>query len=431
MRRLLLPWLALLLVPAGRPAAQGPVVEDRFDVTTCDVLEASGESCGRVRFGWADCPGQRGVPCDVCYSPSGRPFAYVKRTNQTYRLSSGCERLEEMPAEDVYLIAWDPEDAERWEDKGVECAEQRGELICQKPPGASKRPGPSKPPPLTPAQIAAREIRRQWQKGKGGPSFSYAAVPFGAKRKVTVQGKVQEVPRTLHAVEVRGSFEVAYDPKGQPVAGHVAARGAAGGVTGTFFHFETQRPAGPVFSGTGKDRKVVARRTYKTVVDSKTKEKKAVPVPRSFLGLGKGGLFVRDLPTEPEADFQKAFQDLKDDPELQGLGGMGRLLRGGKDALGQARGEQGLVGQSGDSPDARVVAGIDAGGSRLFLLVQEGDDLAKTGAGTRQLGEVLQALGATDAVILDGGGSAQISIPSLGVEYRGDGRRQPTAILFR
>ena len=62
--------LLLLLGPAGRPAAQGPTVEDRFDVTTCDVLKASGESCGSVRFGWADCPGQRGVPCDVCYSPS-------------------------------------------------------------------------------------------------------------------------------------------------------------------------------------------------------------------------------------------------------------------------------------------------------------------------------------------------------------------------
>lgn len=415
MRRSFLAWLALLLLgPTGRPAAQGPVVEDRFDITTCDVLGANGESCGRVRFGWADCPGQRGVPCDVCYSPSGEPFAYVPRTNRSYSLSSACDNLDKIPAADVYLIASNPDEAGRWEAKGLECDERGRELICQKPPGAGKRGGPEKKPP-TPAQTAADKIRRQWREGKGGPSFSYAAVPFGPRGG------------TLHAVEVRGRFEVGYDPKKKTVAQFVDDSGAAGGVTGTFFG--PFGPAGPVFvDGKNVQRKVEP--TSKTVKDRKTGKAEQVPVPRSFLGSGGRGFFVHDLPADL-GTYQQEIDKLKKDPGLHGLGGTGRLLRGGRDVhLEEAKGKQGLTGQADDTPDARVVAGI-AGPSRLLLLVQEGDDLKGMGAGIRQLGEVLRELGATEAVILDGGGSTQIKIPSLGVEYRGDGRSQPTAILFR
>jgi hypothetical protein len=430
--------------------------EDVFNVNTCESPARDDASCGQVRWGWGDCPGSR-MACDWCYGADGQIFAYVRRTNRTYKLSSACEMLADLPAEDVFWVADDPDDADVMEEAGGQCQPQGRQLICQvdpdryrdvlaqgKPsrrgtPAREKDPEKKDPKKKDPEKEAAAEILRQWNENepieKPDRKVRYAAVGFGGA--------------TLHAVKTDGPIRIGHadltnDPLGDTVP-ELAAKDpwAIGGTTGTFFAYPfdedgnplkgedgkylPRKPAGPVFSG-GKPAFPVGRSMGA-----------AGAVPRSFLGYGKDGFFVEDLAAgDTLASFQKQVQDLVQKTGVrEGVGGLGRLLENGKDVHTQvAFQKQKLVGgQAGDAKDARAVAGIqtvyDSKSKRtaLVLLIQEGRKRGP-GAGTGQLAEILQHLGVSDAVLLDGGGSTQISIPSRGVLYRGDGRTGPTAILF-
>ena len=89
-----------------------------------------------------------------------------------------------------------------------------------------------------------------------------------------------------------------------------------------------------------------------------------------------------------------------------------------------------------DSRIPRAVAGVSNDHQTLILLVQAGD----SGATLSELARILKGLGAWDAVIMDGGGSAQIVIQPPGQKEptvdnrpehaRPGPRRLPTAILF-
>jgi hypothetical protein len=165
----------------------------------------------------------------------------------------------------------------------------------------------------------------------------------------------------------------------------------------------------------------------KPVIRRTMQGKKPVPVPRSFLGSRDGGFFIQDLPADELAPFAQQVKNLK---AKEGIGGLGRLLLQGKDVRNTiAVAQQKLdASQVGDNPDARTAAGIASDGS-LVLLVQEGDDRKGVGAGAGQLARIFQALGVSDAVLLDGGSSTQISIPGRGIRG-GSGAKLPTAILF-
>jgi Phosphodiester glycosidase len=118
-------WLLAAAVPAD---AQ----EDRFNVNTCQTPERDDRGCGQVRWGWGSCPGNVKEACDWCYGPDGGVFAYVKRTNKTYKLASKCEQLAQLPPEDVFWSVTDPEVVDRMESAGGTCVPDRGVYICQR-----------------------------------------------------------------------------------------------------------------------------------------------------------------------------------------------------------------------------------------------------------------------------------------------------------
>jgi hypothetical protein len=428
---------------ASASAAQEPA-GDVFSINTCETPARDGASCGRVRWGWGDCPGQDRVACDWCYGTDGQVFAYVRRTNKTYKLSSACEGVAELPSEDVFWVVDDPDHADVMREAGAECQPERGQLICQVHPeryrdvlaqaGAESKPkAPAKK--KDPEQEAADEIKNQWDSGppiqKDGRKVLYASVDYGGA--------------TLHAVKTDGPIRIGHadlesKPLGQTVPGLVKqAPWAIGGITGTFFAIPKDKNGNPLKDKNGK---YLPRKPVGPVISGgspvwpiERTVGAAGPVPRSFLGYDGKRFFIQDLGA---GDDPKSFgQEVLKLGAQEGLGGLGRLLRNDEDVHDEAVSKQKLVGgQAGDRRDARAVAGIQiievdpkTKKTSLVLLVQQGNKQG-VGAGIGHLAEILQRLGVSDAVILDGGGSAQISIPSKEVLYRGDGRTGPTAILF-
>ncbi|WP_217195920.1 phosphodiester glycosidase family protein [Streptomyces buecherae] len=71
-----------------------------------------------------------------------------------------------------------------------------------------------------------------------------------------------------------------------------------------------------------------------------------------------------------------------------------------------ARGQQPLAGLDDATPAVRSAAGIGAGGHRVYLLSLDGRPEYRAGLTIAELAELMLALGADDAVNLDGGGSA-------------------------
>jgi phosphodiester glycosidase len=408
---------AVTVLGALSAAGQPPRTGDVFSVNTCDTPARDESRCPKVHWGWGSCPGQPREACDVCYGSDGRPFAYVKRTNRTYRLSSGCEHLSTVPPEDVTWATRDRDTAAHMRAAKGSCEEMRGVFLCQAVSGPDFKQGSQRAKPETgapsvpsPEEQAAQALREQWNAPKErGKPVGYGRTSFGGD--------------ILHGVRVRGKIRVAFSPRpGRTVPQFVAGASAegqpaTGGVTGTFFAPGSLVPAGPVIA----DGQVVA--------DNRPSHHSQF-VPRSFLGCNGSGCFVADLPVDesPAALRRRLDGMVHDDGVQDGLGGLGRLLAGGEIRTSP---EQQVDDLSSRTRDARVVAGIDGDGA-LVLLVQQGDDTAKPsrGANAAQLGKILQALGVVDAVLLDGGGSTQISIPARGVLYEMQKRAQPTAILF-
>jgi hypothetical protein len=400
------PLLALLSAATVCLMAQEPPAGDVFSTQGCETPGRE-PSCPAVRWGWGDCPGQPRVACDWCYGKEG-VFAYVRRTNRSFELSSACEHLAELPPGDVIWSTGDPEVAERMEEAGGSCRPLQGVILCQGVRTDDFRraqPGAGRPAPADPQAAAAEELRRQWE----SPAEQGRRVAYG---RVTHGGD------TLHGVRIRGGVRVAVASPArtvpQTVAGAVQGGQVEGGVTGTFFSPRTFQPAGPVVAG---GRVVAAQRPAHGNRF----------VPRSCLVCGPSGCSIRDLPVDPSpAALQARLADMVRSGVTDGLGGLGRLLAAGEVRIDPA---QELADLGSPARDARVVAGIDRDGA-VVLLVQQGDDRARRGATARELARVLQGLGVTDAVLLDGGGSTQISIPGRGVLYQAEPRPQPTAILF-
>lgn len=67
---------------------------------------------------------------------------------------------------------------------------------------------------------------------------------------------------------------------------------------------------------------------------------------------------------------------------------------------------------------ARTAAGIAKEGSTLFLLVIDGYRQSSIGATEQETGKILQRLGATDGLILDGGGSSTFVLRTSDGQYR-------------
>jgi hypothetical protein len=157
------------------------------------------------------------------------------------------------------------------------------------------------------------------------------------------------------------------------------------------------------------------------------------PVPRSFIGWGVNGRpFIGEARAGESGEMLRNRLNQEDRMPRDVLGGLGSLLIGGRLADDHARNVQGLVdGQASDAPNARTVAGMTPDG-RVFVLVQEGDAGQRQGAGVRQLGQILLSLDATEGVILDGGGTSHVVIPSRKVDSRaGQHQRQiPTGLRF-
>ena len=399
--------LALALIAAPL-VAQGSPPGDLFSTNTCESPARDDASCPKVRWGWGDCPGQPRVACDWCYGSDGRPFAYVKRTNRTYRLASGCENLTELPPDQVQWVIDDEDIAEILEDAGAQCQKAREGYICQdvspqKPP---RRPEPA--PASSPESKAAKDLLRQW--GRPGKRVSHGTTSYGGD--------------TLHAVRIEGGIQVAFSKKpGKTVKQFVADAlkngiKVVGGVTGTFFSPASLLPAGPVISG------------GQVAADNRPSHGSHF-VPRSMLVCKGSRCYIENLPVdESPAALRQRLNGMVQNGVREALGGAGRLLSDGQI---QTSPEQGVADLSSPVRDARVAAGIDGRGA-LVLLVQQGDDRGRParGASARNLAMIFQELGVLDAILLDGGGSTQISIPGSNVLYEptAPARPQPTAILF-
>ncbi|MBM3273732.1 MAG: phosphodiester glycosidase family protein [Candidatus Sericytochromatia bacterium] len=172
-------------------------------------------------------------------------------------------------------------------------------------------------------------------------------------------------------------------------------------------------------------------RAGRVEVNSATSKPGWGPVPRSFIGWGvNGGAFIGETRAGETGEMLRNRLNQEGRMPCDVLGGLGSLLIAGRLADDHARNVQGLVdGQASNVPNARTLAGLTPDG-RVIVLIQEGDAGQRQGAGVRQLGQMLQALGATEGVILDGGGTAQVVIPSRQVDSRaGQHQRQiPTGL---
>ncbi|HEY0524404.1 MAG TPA: phosphodiester glycosidase family protein [Stellaceae bacterium] len=302
------------------------------------------------------------------------------------------------------------------------CADQ---AICWPRPGyddliaqvlPERRPPAPQPEKAPDAKAAADDIRRKWSTApplKSG--VSYTTTIFKGQK--------------LHAVKVTGGIRIGFSPNGKTLQGFVSDDpGATGAVTGTFSDWSpgSARPpnvGGPVVVG-GK------------MVAPKYGQTGAFPfAPRSFLGYAAGsGFFVQEIPALPTARARQLQPTVEGLGAAQGLGGLGRLLKGGQDVHNTyaGRDQQFGPGQVSDTANARAVAGVADGGRTLVLLVEEGNGRPPTGAGLDAMAGVLKGLGVSDAVIMDGGGSAQIYIPGVpgANNHPNDARALPTAILF-
>jgi hypothetical protein len=415
-----------------------PPIGDVFSSKSCETPDRDA-GCAPVRFGWGDCPDHRGA-CDWCYGQHG-VFAYVRRVHKTYNLSSGCDDLGQQAPGDVFWVVADAGTRERMNAAGADCQSTgRLGLICQVDPSAFKNPGrgrspqnPQERPPAAadPAAEAARQIATGWNQpgARLKAGVSYTSTGFSGQR--------------LHAVRITGEagFRVALSGPGGLRLGQAVAQGSirngkvggeVGGGTGTFSNWSPNlsrdtriAPGGPVIQG---GRVTAPNRSLQGTT----------PKPRSLLGWTGQGFFVADVPAFQDAEAQRRFLEqnvIAQRGATEGLGGLGRLLASGDDVHRRvAMGPQGLnPQQAGDTPNARAVAGVSADGGTLFLLIEEGNGQAypPKGATTEQMVRLLSALGARDAVLFDGGGSAEIAVPARGVEsLGGGGRNLPTWILF-
>jgi hypothetical protein len=294
-------------------------------------------------------------------------------------------------------------------------------------------------PPLSPAQHAARQLESSWRPLKAG--VSYATTMFNGK--------------PLHAVRITGPIRIGYAPvKGSYLQGFVNekdtvldSRGtrATGVVTGTFSdHLVAKRGEPEHIPGLGgpvvQNGKLVAPVPPAIGVAP-------LAAPRSFLGYGPDGYFIEEIgPFNTAEERQRKVESLGGGgPLVHGVGGLGQLMKNGVDVHKDARTRQQFrnSGQVSDSPNANAVAGVSANRKTLYLLVEEGNGNAKppTGAGAGQLAKVLQELKVKDAVMMDGGGSAQIYIKKgvdangqefEGVDTRpgGSGRKQRAVFVF-
>jgi hypothetical protein len=432
-------WQILISDPGE---AQRTPRSDVFNSNSCETPDRA-RGCAPVRWGWGNCPGSREA-CDWCYGQRG-VFAYVRRTNRTYKLSSGCENLETQSPSDVFWVVTDDDTRSRMEAADADCRDMGSlGLICQDTGGRFRstrnpaQPGapdskPSRPPvaqPSTAAQQVARQIIDGWRQpgSRLKAGVSYTSTSFGGRR--------------MHAVRVSGGngLRVAFasDAGGVPLNKALSGKdavispgipgGLSGGVTGTFSNWPARKgqaiaPGGPVIQG------------GKVALPNRSIGGQGRPVERSFLGWDGSGFFVADLPATDAPGFRSFLNDtiLGRYSAQEGVGGLGRLLAGGMDVhSGIAQGRQGLDrNQAGDTRNARAVAGVSRDGGTLFLLVEEGNGAVGQGATTKEMADILLGLGALDGVILDGGGSAQIAIPSRSVNnHAGDGRNLPTWILF-
>jgi TPR repeat protein len=288
---------------------------------------------------------------------------------------------------------------------------------------------------------AANAILKGWadKTGRVSDGVTYAKAPFGGA--------------TLHAVRVwigvrnDGTLQgirIGYAPKEAHRLQDFVQKNAppaVGGVTGTFSDWKLgmtvpAQPGGPVVH----DGKVVAAHRTVAWLRSDSKAKPEI-VPRSFLGYGPQGFFVKEVPAfEDPGGAEKMSQFVGKLGAQEGVGGLGRLLDAGNDARGEPTGlaQKMKAGQADNGPNARAVAGVSKDQQTLILLVQEGNAQARPpiGAGLGELARILKRLDAWDAVIMDGGGSAQIVIQPPGQKEptinnrRNDARSLPTAILF-
>ncbi|MDB5905411.1 MAG: Phosphodiester glycosidase [Betaproteobacteria bacterium] len=285
--------------------------------------------------------------------------------------------------------------------------------------------------PLSPAQQAATQLENSWRPLKAG--VSYATTMFNGQ--------------PLHAVKITGPIRIGYAPQGARLQGFIDGTGttldnrgtrAIGAVTGTFSDFRIPKRGepehiaqlgGPVV----QDGKLVAPLPPKVGVG-------ALDAPRSFLGYGPNGYFIEEIEkfATPEARAAKVVgfggTPRPGGPLLQGVGGLGQLLHNGIDVHKDSITHQVFKnsGQLSDTANANAVAGI-LDRNTLYLLVEEGNGNLKrpTGAGAGQLAAVLQELQVKEAVMMDGGGSAQMYIQGV-VDTRpgSSGRKLPSAILF-
>ncbi|MBK1622254.1 phosphodiester glycosidase family protein [Afifella marina] len=112
-----------------------------------------------------------------------------------------------------------------------------------------------------------------------------------------------------------------------------------------------------------------------------------------------------EAPKDLEASYRATYH--------AALGGLGRLLSGGKNVAGSAT----LKDNSGQfflddaiRKTSRPALGIDTSGRLLVFVATEKETPAHKGMRPAEMADAMQARGVTDAVFLDGGGSTSLAV---------------------
>lgn len=318
-----------------------------------------------------------------------------------------------------------------------------GTLPWELPAAASNLDEQQRPPSRSSAsspEEAAAKLKSGWHEvTKGKRSVLYASTRLGG-----AQGQ------TLHAVQVTGPIFIGYAEDScwlQDFIDHKAFELddrktlAVGVVTGTFSDWQAPvrgkpPPPPPKLGGPVVQNGALIAPVPPAVGIS------SPALPRSFLGHNSGGYFATPVGRYADAykreeDILARFRGNERERKLQGIGGLAQLMQNGRTVVSSfAVAEQRFRDPdqvSEEQKNANAVAGVTADRRTLYLLVVEGDGNVRprTGASGGELARILRELGVSDAVLMDGGGSAQIYIPGFANSRpRGSGRKLPSGILF-
>jgi hypothetical protein len=108
-------------------------------------------------------------------------------------------------------------------------------------------------------------------------------------------------------------------------------------------------------------------------------------------------------------------------PPRQLLGGWPQIVAGGVNVAGDAPQREGTISRNAEARHPRSAVGVSRDGRTLWLVAVDGRSTSSVGMTLVELGERLRALGAWDALNLDGGGSTAMVVNQRLVTVPSDG----------